>query len=282
MITTAEFGGVASAQLIDVSNFQGQYDWNAAKAQVPGLAGGIAKLTEGTTFVDADAGHNWSALAGLGLVRGGYHFGHPGESASAQVQAFLGEASKLGLTTRDILALDLEVNDGRTAADVASWAQAFMTGLKAARPHNPVLVYTMVSFATGGECAGLGRYPLWLAFPAASAPQPPPPWARWTFWQWGTRNGVDADAFNGTVAELHAWVDSFQPDPAPPAGTGTGTGPFRHYTAKGDTLADLAAARNTTAWHLVEMAAANYTAGDEARLAKAELPSGLAWYTSNP
>lgn len=216
MIATAEFSGVASAQGLDVSNFQGAFDWAAAKAQVPQLAFGICKLTEGTGFTDADAAHNWSAIASEGLVRGGYHFGHPGSSVTTQLDVFLGEAGKLGLKTTDLLALDLEVTDGLGAGAVASWAQSFMAGLVRARPHNPVLVYTMVSFATGGECAGLGRYPLWLAFPASSAPVPPPPWARWTFWQWGTRRGDDADAFNGTAADLRAWVDSFQPAPSPP------------------------------------------------------------------
>jgi GH25 family lysozyme M1 (1,4-beta-N-acetylmuramidase) len=217
MILTAEFAGIASAQLIDVSNFQGAYDWVAAQRQVPGLAGGICKLTEGTGFTDADAAHNWAALAQAGLVRGGYHFAHPGEDVTTQLDHFLGEAGQLGLRTTDLLALDLEVTDSRSPAQVAGWAQAFMAALTHARPHNPVLVYTMTSFATGGESAGLGKYPLWLARPGGgAAPVAPPPWAKWTFWQWGTRSGVDADAFNGTAADLAAWVDSFQPVPSPP------------------------------------------------------------------
>lgn len=216
MIETAEFGGVVSAQGLDVSNFQGAFDWAAAKAQIPQLAFGLCKLTEGTGFTDADAAHNWAGMAAQNLVRGGYHFAHPGSSASAQLDTFLGEAGKLGLKTTDLLALDLEVTDGLAPGAVASWADTFMAGLVKARPHNPVLLYTMISFANGGECAGLGRYPLWLAFPASSAPVAPPPWAKWTFWQWGTRSGDDADAFNGTAADLHAWVDSFQPAPSPP------------------------------------------------------------------
>lgn len=216
MITTAEFGGVASAQGLDVSNFQGQFDWAAARAQVPQLAFGICKLTEGTGFTDADAPHNWAAIAGEGLVRGGYHFGHPADSVQGQLDAYLGEAERLGLETTDLLALDLEVSDGLPPSLVASWARSFMAGLVRARPHNPRLVYTMESFATGGESAGLGSYPLWLARPGSTAPVPPPPWAKWTFWQWGTRSGDDADAFNGTAADLRAWVSSFQPAPSPP------------------------------------------------------------------
>ena len=53
-----------------------------------------------------------------------------------------------------------------------------------AGPHNPRGVYTFISFATGGNCDGLG-YPLWLAYPSTAAPASPPPWHRLTFWQWG-------------------------------------------------------------------------------------------------
>jgi hypothetical protein len=146
-------------------------------------------------------------------------------------------------------------------------------------PHNPLIVYTMVSFATGGECAGLGKYPLWLARPGNTAPVAPPPWAHWTFWQWGTRNGDDADAFNGTTAELHAWVASFAP--APPTPAPTGTGPFLHTLDGHTTLAQLAAKRNTTPYRLLRLAVENYTDGDLAHLASETLPAGTRYYTAS-
>jgi lysozyme len=277
MITTAEFGGVASAQGLDVANFQGAFDWAGAKRQVPQLAFGICKLTEGLTFTDADAPHNWAGIKGQGLIRGGYHFGHPGEDATAQAQRFTAEARKLGLTGADILALDLEVSDGRTPAQVASWAQTFMRVMDTELPHNPLVVYTMESFALGGESAGLGKYPLWLARPGNSAPVAPSPWAKWTFWQWGTRNGDDADAFNGTAAQLASWVEGFAPVTPTP-----GKGPYRHTTSQPMTLAELAASRGTTPTHLVEVSGDNYTDGDWAHLAKLNLPVGTRYYTTNP
>lgn len=284
MITTAEFGGVASAQGLDVSNFQGAFSWAAAKQQVPQLAFGICKATEGTGFVDADLAHNWAGIKAQGLVRGAYHFGHPGVDPTAQVQFFLGQLDKLGIGQRDILALDLEVSDNRTAGEVASWAQTFMAGLDRAHPHNPRVVYTMISFAVGGESAGLGKYPLWLADPRLTAPAPPPPWAKWTFWQWGTRNGDDADAFNGTAAELDAWLGSFAPapTPAPSPAPSTGTGPYRHELDGHTTLDQLAAQRNTTAYRLLRETVTSYTDGDIAQLSSLVLPAGTRYYTANP
>lgn len=269
---------VASAQGLDVSNFQGAFDWAAAVKRIPGLAFGICKLTEGTGFTDPDAAHNWAGIAGQGLVRGGYHFGHPGEDAASQASRFVAEAGKLGLTTRDLLVLDLEVSDGKTPAQVASWAQTFMAALAKARPSNRCMVYTMVSFATGGESDGLGRYPLWLARPGGTAPAAPPPWARWTFWQWGTRNGDDADAFNGTRADLLSWAGAA----AEPAKSSSKGPPYLQLMDGHTTLAQVAARRSTTPYKLLELAAGHYTDGDMAHLADQVLPAGTRYYTSNP
>lgn len=277
MITTAEFGGVASAQGLDVSNFQGKFGWSAACNEIPGLAFGICKLTEGTGYTDADAGWNWSEISRLGMVRGGYHFGHPGEPATVQAGFFVAAAARIGLRNTDILALDLEVSDGLGPAQVARWAQDFMLTLKSARPSNPLLVYTMISYATGGQCAGLSQYPLWLAWPSSSAPVPPPPWARWTFWQWGSRNGNDADAFNGTTAQLASWLEGYTPVPPPPH-----TGLYLHTTNAPVSINDLAASRNTTPAKLVELAIENYTAGDWSHMSREPLPVGTRFYTHNP
>lgn len=222
MIQTAEFGGVASAQLLDVSNFQGAFDWAAARRSLPSLAGGIFKVTEGLNFTDPDAAHNLAGVRAQGIWGGGYHFLHPADDGRAQAQFFASHLRKLGIGGQFMLWCDNETQDGRTASQVAACASAFMDELHTEFPHNPMGVYTFVSFATGGENAGLGRWPLWLARPGSTAPVPPPPWSRWTFWQWGTRNGVDADAFNGTAADLSSWIKSFAParptpgpDPSP-------------------------------------------------------------------
>jgi len=161
---------------------------------------------------------------------------------------------------------------GTSPADVAACAVAFMTELDRLVPRNPRGVYTFISFAEAGNCAGLSGYPLWLAYPAADAPASPPPWHRWTFWQWGTRDGTDADAFNGTAAQLDDWIASWQP----------AAGPYRHAAPGGRSLAQIAAARDTTPAHLVQVTAAALTAADIAVLAALPLPAGTPYYTSNP
>lgn len=217
--------GVQSAQGIDVSDWNRQYDWAAAKKQVPDLKFGIYRLTQGlgapgTASPDPDAAWNHAQITAQGLIRGAYHFLDPRVSGSAQAAYMVARAHALG----PVLATDMFWLDNETAGSspvaVAACARDFMAELDKLVPHNPRGVYTFISFAREGNCAGLGDRWLWLAYPASAAPVPPPPWLgkKFAFWQWGLRGGADTDAFMGTAAELDAWVSSFAPKPPPAPG----------------------------------------------------------------
>lgn len=201
---------IRSAQGLDVSNFQGMFNWGATA----GLSFGIFRLTQGlggagTNSPDPTAAHNHAGIAAKGLIRGQYHFLDPRLSGAAQARYFVDQAGHLGLRPGDMLWLDNEADNGVGAVRTAACAREFMAELRTLVPHQPNGCYTYINFAATGHAAGLGGYPLWLAFPSSHAPVPPPPWARWAFWQWGIRNGVDRDAFNGTAGDLRTWVDSF-------------------------------------------------------------------------
>jgi GH25 family lysozyme M1 (1,4-beta-N-acetylmuramidase) len=267
---------VQSAQGLDVSDFQGRFSWGAAKQAVPGLAFGVYRLTQGlgasgTVSPDPDAAWNHQQIAANGLHRGAYHFLDPHLPGEAQAQYFVAEHARLGTAAADMFWLDNETA-GASPAETAACAVAFMGELDKLVPHNPRGVYTFIDFAREGNCAGLENDPLWLAYPAATAPSSPPPWHRWTFWQWGQRNGADTDAFNGTAAQLDDWIAGFAPS----------TGPFRHVAPGNRTLAQIAAARNATVDHLVRVTISALTAGDVAAIGGLTLPAGFPWYSSNP
>ena len=266
----------ASAQGMDVADFQGQYNWAAAKKNIPDLAFGVYRLTQGlgasgTVSPDPDAAWNHAQIAAQGLHRGAYHFLDPHLGGEPQAAYFVAEHAKLGTTPADMFWLDNETA-GASPEETAACATAFMTELAKLVPHNPRGVYTFIDFARQGNCAGLEDDPLWLAYPSATAPVSPPPWHRWTFWQWGTRTGTDADAFNGTVAQLDDWIASFRPR----------TGPFRHVAPGNRTLGQVAAGRNTTVQHIAEVTMTALTAGDIADISELPLPPGFIYYTTNP
>src|SRR5580700_3190443 len=173
------------AQGIDVSNYAGEFNW----AGTSGLSFGICRATQGlgasgTNSPDPYLSWNWPRIKAKGLARGAYHFLDPGLDGAAQASYFVESVSAVGLQTTDMLWLDNETA-GSSPSAVAACARAFMARLVALRPHNPCGVYSYWSFITSGNCAGLSRYPLWLAIYQTATP--------------------------GAPAPLSAWIGSFQP-----------------------------------------------------------------------
>jgi GH25 family lysozyme M1 (1,4-beta-N-acetylmuramidase) len=207
---------MADAAGIDVSNFDGDFDW----AGTSGLSFGMCRATQGlgasgTNSPDPFLSWNWPRIKAKGLARGAYHFLDPNLSGAAQASYFVEKVSVGGLETTDMLWLDNETA-GSSPAAVAACAREFMTELASLRPHNPRGVYSFFDFITAGNCAGLGEYPLWLAVFQAAAPTAPAPWSAWKFWQSGSTSSSDKDVYDGTAAELNAWIGSFQTIQSPP------------------------------------------------------------------
>lgn len=190
---------MANAQGIDVSSFQGAFDWAAEKGSI---SFAFAKATEGSTITDPEFARNWQQMKAIGIVRGAYHFAHPRNGAASDSRAFLAVVRAQGLSSGDLLALDLETTDGLAPAQVAAYARNWCADVKAATGRTPI-IYTFISFAREGNCAGLGGHPLWIADPSSPAGHPvvPGPWTTWTFHQYATTL-VDRDEFNGDTAAL--------------------------------------------------------------------------------
>lgn len=278
----------ASAQAIDLSNWNSKageaFDIAGAKAKIPSLVLVVDRVTQGlgapgTGSPDSTAGPNWAAARALGLDVGGYHFLDPRLSGAAQAKYFLETADKLpgGVNWRVSLWCDNETA-GASVSQVADCAAAFMQQLDADRPHGCQGVYTFINFALAGNCKGLGKYLLWLAYPSSAAPHEPPPWAgpQMVWWQYGQRDGVDADGFmRGTVTDYHTFVQTFEPKPASPGG------PYRHVSNPLESFAQLAARRHTTVDALLQLSAKHYTAADRKTLEHAH-GFRIPYYTENP
>lgn len=178
----------------------------------------IIKATEGTSYVDGPFHTWWAELGASHTLRGAYHFSHPANSAIAEADHFLsivGSVVKKG----DLLVLDHEVSDGMGAAHCAQWARDWCARVKQKTGITPV-VYTFLSFAWAGNCAGLEIYPLWIADPSAASghPRVPAPWKTWALHQYGSPGGIDLDIFEGdraTWLALGGGTPGPTPTPAP-------------------------------------------------------------------
>jgi len=168
------------------------------------------KATEGTTYKDPTFKTNWANAKAAGLIRGAYHFAHPGTSATTQADFF---CDFVNPGTGDLqMMLDLEADDGVSPSGVRSWVVTFINRI-VARTGNPGIIYTGYYFWR--DQAGNGsnlNCPLFLAYygtnPTAYVPAA---WSYYTFWQYtssgsvsGISGNVDRDAFNGSTTGLNA------------------------------------------------------------------------------
>ena len=181
---------------VDVSSFQGlPSNWKHAAGPISWAAVKITELEpNGVHYVNPDAGPDWAYLERQNLNRVAYLFGHPSVNAGDTVTFFLSQLNRLGLHDGDGIALDLEVTDGLGPAAVSAWARNVASQLHNRTGRQPV-IYTFLSFAESGNCAGLGHYPLWIADPSSpmGRPRVPGPWTTWTMHQHSIIGSIDRD-----------------------------------------------------------------------------------------
>lgn len=195
----------ASAQGIDVSSYQAV----VTAGELSGYAFAFCKVSEGVSIVDPHFAANWATMREVGIHRGGYHEFYPGDGPVAQAQLIVTAVKTQGLEPGDMLAIVASDYPGVTSGMIRACCDEVSA---LAGPSCPVLIYSDLSVAAQlTTCTG---YPLWVSYPAQSAPASVQPWPSWTFWQWSWAP-EDQDAFNGTVAELDAWIGSYQPAPVP-------------------------------------------------------------------
>ncbi|UBU08681.1 glycoside hydrolase family 25 protein [Nonomuraea gerenzanensis] len=181
---------------LDISNYEPLYDWNASSAQF-----GIVKATEGTEFRDASFARNWRELGAKGIVRGAYHYGHPGNDPIAEADHFLSVVNAQPAEPGDLLVLDLETADDRSVEQVNAWAKAWLAHVKARTGVTPMF-YSGWNFAdTYGK--GLADYPLWVAHygKAKGMITPPADWKSWTIHQY-TDSPIDQNVSSLSPDEL--------------------------------------------------------------------------------
>lgn len=177
----------------DISNWQGTPNIDAIHdAHII-----ASKATEGTGYLSPAFQRDWIGTKEAGKARMAYHYFHPSVQVAAQVRFFLDNVKTAGLLNGDMLAVDLEEADGMQPAEVSAAAAMFVDMVNS-ETKGHCTVYTFFNFAEIGNCAGLGKHPLWIADPSRPAGQPriPHPWKAWDFHQYGIIRGEDADIAN--------------------------------------------------------------------------------------
>lgn len=212
---------------VDVSHYQGAVNWS--KAEAAGVAFGIAKATQGTSFTDDRYAQNVAGARAAGVVPGAYHF-LTGADPVRQAEFF---DRVVGDPEGILVALDVE-GAGCTAGIVQAWVDRY----RALRPGHPILVYTGKWFWRDltDNMPGPALGPLWAAGSDAGryvggsgilqalwaktggTPTSGLPWGGWKAWAFdqftdkaivpGISGPCDGDAFSGTMTDLRALTTS--------------------------------------------------------------------------
>jgi GH25 family lysozyme M1 (1,4-beta-N-acetylmuramidase) len=257
--TTRSLGHSQYALGIDVSQYQTEVDWQ--QVSDAGIAFAYIKASEGVAITDPLFAGHWQSARSAGLLRGAYHWFRPSVDALAQAQHFVALVGRGQSDLPPALDLEAETLDGVpvvTAANTAAHLEdvrTWLVAVEAALGLRPV-IYTSPGFweqvvsHLGDTPDWLRRYPLWVAawiyrYTEGRQPLMPSDWNHWTFWQFGSPDdprsvgwdvpgipgGVDADAFQGTVAQLRAWTGTG-------AGEGEGEGKTR-FTGSNQNVIDV-------------------------------------------
>ena len=207
---------------VDLSSYNGAPgQW---QAQASDIGWAAVKATElqsgGVKYVSPTLGADvqWLRDHGKGVVF--YLFAHASAPVADTVDLFATAVAPL-LRREDGVCIDLEVNDGKTPAEVAAWARDVAAELRKRYRRTP-LTYTDISFAQAGNCEGLGDTLLWIAAPSDPEGKPtvPGPWKTWAIQQYVTGGVIDRDVAN--YPDLAA-MEAAMGDTTPVLWTTTGT-----------------------------------------------------------
>ncbi|KAF5131072.1 N,O-diacetylmuramidase [Metarhizium anisopliae] len=202
----------ATVKGFDISSYQPNVDFH--KAYADGARFVIIKATEGTTYTDKTFSKHYTGATKAKLIRGAYHFAHPGQNqASAEADFFVkngGGWSGDGITLPGMVDLESEKGHpqcwGLSHSAMVAWIRDFADTYREKTTRWPML-YTNPSWwssCTGNSQAFKDTCPLVLARYAGSPGAIPGGWRAQTIWQNSDKSpwGGDSDVFNGDLARL--------------------------------------------------------------------------------
>lgn len=211
---------------IDVSQWQGEMDWQ--KARAAGIAFAYIKATDGAAGLDPQYQRNRAECERLGIPFGTYHFFKPDKDFKKQaIHAATFAAGALPL------AVDLETDGGLDKAGLEDVLAKFIMRVEEILSE-PVVIYTRATFFdTQMPLTNFAwRKLLWVAhYTSAAAPAIPKEWSNhskaWTFWQYsadGNLRGaefgaasksIDINRYNGSLADFEKQFKVTVPVPVP-------------------------------------------------------------------
>lgn len=194
---------------LDLSHWQPDVVWKKVAAKYGFV---FLKASEALQTKDKSYDGHLKGARDQGMKVGAYHFLRPDFSAEAQANFFLKVA---GIQKGDLLpVLDLEQHSRAGMKHDVQVALQFMDIVAQAVGKLPIL-YASPSFINElGNPQEFYEHPLWIANYGVAAPNVPPPFNSWAFWQYQEQgkvdgikaSGVDHNYFAGTKEDLEKFT----------------------------------------------------------------------------
>ena len=199
---------------IDLSRFQGQVDWRAARAN--GVNFAFIKATEGGDDADPLFAANWQGAAAAGVLRGAYHVFYHCRPAAEQASWFIAHVPREPGALPPVLDIEWTPTSPtcrirRDPDTIKAEMRVFLNALTRHYGQRPIIYATLDFFQDNGlgQISGADFWLRSVAAPIAEAY----PGQGWTFWQYssagrvpGIAGPVDLNAFAGSRAEWAALV----------------------------------------------------------------------------
>lgn len=203
---------------IDTSRWQGQIDWQAARAS--GVSFAFFKATEGGDRIDPHFAEHWTAAGKAGVPRGAYHYFYFCRPAAEQARWFIKHVPRSAGALPPVLDMEWTPFSPTCtlrpdAASVRAEALVFLRLLERHYGQRP-LIYTTVDFYNDNQMWRLSAHEFWLRS-VAGHPSDKYPGRPWTFWQYsgtglvgGIKGNVDLNAFAGSQTDWSNWLAARQ------------------------------------------------------------------------
>ncbi|MCQ8783951.1 glycoside hydrolase family 25 protein [Mangrovibrevibacter kandeliae] len=199
---------------IDVSKFQGDVNWAAARHA--GVAFAWLKATEGGDRVDDNFASNWRGAAAAGIPRGAYHFFYHCRSGKEQAEWFIRNVPKDPTALPPVL--DVEwTPDSPTCTrrmprkELIAEMKAFLDTVEAYYGVRPI-IYAPIDMHRDRLVGAFPKHEFWLRA-VKDHPNNVYEDRDFRFWQWtatgavpGVAGDVDRNAFAGSTADWQRWL----------------------------------------------------------------------------
>lgn len=192
---------------IDVSNHQGEIDWDKVKEDDCTFA--FIKATEGDSFVDSFFKDNWKQAHDVGIKRGAYVFFSMKTTGKKQADLFIKTVPKDKDALPPVIDLELDVNLHSKGA-VQKELDVLIEKLEDHYGVKPILYINYTNYYAYIYEEYLD-YPIWISdITTTTGPTLDRDWVFWQYTHTGTINGVKGDVDrNQYIGDYQEFVDQF-------------------------------------------------------------------------